>query len=105
MDSVFAAYLGMLAIQFSLSIPGSIVIAQDGLKQLYWFRNTKRIRWAEIVEINTGQKSRTVTITGINGSKIVHSTHLADRPRLLLELKNHCGDNLPPDFPREHPTE
>ena len=26
-------------------------------------------------------------------------------PRLLLELKNRCGENLPPDFPREPSTE
>ena len=26
---------------------------------------------------------------------------LPDRARLLLELRDYCGDNLPADFPRE----
>ena len=49
----------------------------------------------------TGEKSRTVTITGADGIKIVHSRQLPDRPRLLWELKQHCGEQLPADFPRE----
>jgi hypothetical protein len=42
-----------------------------------------------------------VTVTGKDGTKIIHSPMLADRPRFLLELKRHCGEELPPDFPRE----
>jgi hypothetical protein len=57
--------------------------------------------WKNIVEINTGEKSRTVAITSSDGTEIVHSDLLVDRPRMLLELKQHCGENLPPDFPRE----
>jgi hypothetical protein len=81
--------------------PATIAVTADGLEQIYWFRRNKRIGWREIVEINTGEKSRTVTITGADGTKIVHSRQLADRPRLLMEIKQYCGENLPPDFPRE----
>ena len=83
------------------SFPGTVVITGSCLQQVYWFRRNKRIRWQEIVEINTGEKSHTVIITGADGTKIVHVRQLADRRRLLLELKNHCGEELPPDFPRE----
>ena len=79
--------------------PGSVVVTGDGLEQIYWFWRNKHIRWNDIVEIESGQKDRTVTITSANGTKIVHSRFLADRPRFLLELKEHCGEELPPDFP------
>jgi Bacterial PH domain len=77
----------------------SVWIASDGLQQVSWLWKNKRIRWEDIVEINTGGKSRTVTITGSDGTKIVHSRVLPDRPRLLIELRHHCGENLPSDFP------
>jgi hypothetical protein len=38
---------------------------------------------------------------GSEGTKIVHNRVLPDRPRLLSELRLHCGDELPSDFPRE----
>ncbi len=98
---VNGAGLGLLVVLFLADFPGTIVTTSEGLEQLYWLRRNKRIQWRDIVEVNTGAKSRTVTITGSDGTKIVHSTQLADRPRLLLELKQYSGDNLPPDFPRE----
>jgi hypothetical protein len=42
-----------------------------------------------------------VTIIGADGTKIIHSRQLPDRPRLLMELKIHCAEKLPSDFPRE----
>lgn len=96
-----AAAPALLVLVAASSVPGTIIITTDGLQQIYWFSRTKRIRWEEIVEINTGKKNRTVTITGANRTKIIHSRQLPDRARLLSELKRHCGENLPPDFPRE----
>lgn len=98
-DVWIAACLGFLAIGFLISFPGMVVVTDDGLEQVYWFWKNKRIRWRDIVEINTGKKKPTVTITGADGTKIVHDSRLPDRPRLLLELKQRCGENLPPDFP------
>ena len=100
-DLVNAGCAGFLMIAILCSFPGTVVITGSCLQQVYWFRRNKRIRWQEIVEINTGEKSHTVIITGADGTKIVHVRQLADRRRLLLELKNHCGEELPPDFPRE----
>ncbi len=97
---VTAVAFASVAIALLNSFPGTI-IDSEGLQQAYWTWKSKRIRWAEIVEINTGEKSRTVTITGADGIKIVHSRQLPDRPRLLWELKQHCGEQLPADFPRE----
>ena len=96
-----AAALGVVALMILFTFPGTIIVTADGLKQISWLWKNKQVRWAEIVEINTGEKSRTVTITGADGTKIVHSRQLPDRPGLFMTLKEHCGENLPPDFPRE----
>jgi Bacterial PH domain len=95
------ALLGIMAAMVFFSLPGTIVVTGEGLEQVFWFRRNKHIRWADIVEINTGEKIRTIKIIGADGTKISHSSFLADRPRLLMELKQHCGENLPSDFPRE----
>lgn len=89
--------LAMMVAEF----PGTIVVTADGLEQIRWLWRNKYIRWGEVEEINTGEKSQTITITAKDGTKIVHWRPLPDRPRLLLELKKYCGENLPPDFPRE----
>ena len=90
-----------VAIGLITLFPGTIVIDSEGLQQTSWAWKNKRIRWTDIVEINTGEKSRTVTISGADGTKIVHSRRLPDRPRLLWEIKQRCGEQLPADFPRE----
>ena len=99
--------LGLLAVGALIvaGFPGTIVITADGLEQVHWLWRNKHVQWSEIEEINTGEKSRAVTITATDGTKIVHSRQLPDRPRLLFELKQHCGENLPPDFPREPVTD
>ena len=101
LDLVGALGCIIVAVMIILPFPATLVVAPDGLEQVSWLWKNKHILWTDIVEINTGEKSRTVTITGVDGTKIVHSRQLADRPRLLLELKRHCGENLPPDFPKE----
>lgn len=96
-----AAAPALLVLVVVSYVPGTIIITADGLQQIYWLSRNKRIRWEEIVEINTGKKNRNVTITGANRTKIIHSSPLPDRARFLGELKRHCGEDLPPDFPRE----
>jgi hypothetical protein len=96
-----AVTFGGLAVLLAFPFPGKIVVTSNGLEQVSWLWKNKRIRWEDIVEINTGETSRTVTITAVDGTKIIHSPRLPDRARLLTELKHHCGENLPADFPRE----
>jgi hypothetical protein len=91
----------LVAVTSLIELPATIVTNSGGIEQTFWLRKNKRIRWKGVVEINTGEKIHTVTITSADGTKIIHSSQLADRARLLLELKQHCGDSLPPDFPRE----
>jgi hypothetical protein len=100
-DLLIAACIGAFSLTIAFSLPGTITVTTNGVNQSFWLRKNKVIHWEEIVEVNTGEKSRTVTITGKNGTKILHSRQLPDRPRLLLEIKQHSGENLPPDFPRE----
>jgi hypothetical protein len=101
LELVMAVCFGVIAVMVIFTFPGTIIASADGLEQTFWLWKNKGIRWTEIAEINTGEKSRTVTITGADGTKIVHSRQLPDRPGLLVTLKDHCGENLPPDFPRE----
>lgn len=93
-----------ITVVIAASFPATIILSTDGLQQVSWLWKDKRIGWSEIVEINTGEKSRTVTVTGADGTKIVHSRQLSDRPRLISELKHHCGHSLPQDFPQEPVT-
>jgi hypothetical protein len=92
---------GLAALEILSDYPATIIATEEGIEQIYWFHRHKHICWKDIVEIETGLKERAVTIVGLDGTKIVHSTMLASRSRLLLELKQHCSENLPPDFPRE----
>jgi hypothetical protein len=96
-----AVMLGGLAVLIAFPFPAAILVTSDGLEQISWLWKNKRIRWKNIVEINTGEKSRTVTVTAADGTTIVHSRQLPDRERLLMEIQRYCGDNLPTDFPRE----
>jgi hypothetical protein len=98
---IVATLIGILAVQIAFSFPATVIASNYGLQQVLWLRKSKQIRWVDIVEINTGEKCRIVAITGSDGTKIIHNRLLPDRPRLLNELKRHCGDELPSDFPRE----
>lgn len=86
------------------TLPGTIVVTRERIEQIYWLRKARRIRWSDVTEINTGNKIQIVTITGSDGTEIVHSERLPDRPRLLEEIRRYCGSELPPDFPRETTT-
>ena len=103
-----AAPIGFITVMIAalaVSFPSTIIASNIGLEQVSWLWKNKRIRWKDIVEINTGEKSRMVTITGADGTKIVHGRELPDRPRLLVEIRHYCGENLPSDFPREPTTD
>lgn len=102
-DILTPAVFGFSGLFLLFSCPGTVVVAAEGLEEVYWLRKHKRIRWEGIAEIETDKKRTLFTrvaITGVDGTRIVHSWLLADQPRLLLEIQKHCGDNLPPDFPR-----
>lgn len=92
---------GSFALLLLFSFPGFVVVTAGGLEQIYWFRKNKRIGWKDIEEIETSTKDPQITITAADGTKITHSGQLADRSRFLMELKQHCGEDLPKDFPRE----
>jgi len=103
-DYISPAVSGMIALYILISIPGTVVAAEDGLEAVFWFRKNKRIRWHDIEEIETERESKLfsiVAITGVDGTRIVHSWLLADLPRLMLEIQRHCGEDLPAEFPRQ----
>jgi hypothetical protein len=75
------------------------LLTDSGLQEVFWLWRNTRIRWDEIVEINTEKKDSAVTVIGADKTRIIHSGRLPDRPRFLLEIKRHCGENLPADFP------
>jgi hypothetical protein len=79
------------------TVPGTILVTDEGVEQVYWIRKRVRISWDNIVEVKLDP--RTVTIQAEDGTRIVHTRQQVDRARLLVELKHHCGDELPPEFP------
>jgi hypothetical protein len=93
------ALLGITCIGLVFMLPGTVLVTDSGLEEVLWLWRNKRIRWEEIVEINTERKGSTVTVIGADKTKILHSSRLPDRPRFLVEIKRHCGENLPADFP------
>lgn len=103
-DLLSPTLFGLIAVTLALSFPGTVVTGDEGLETVYWLRRNKRIRWKDIEAIEADGKNSKfsmITITGTDGTEIIHSWLLADRPRLLLEIQKHCAENLPPDFPRE----
>jgi hypothetical protein len=83
------------------SVPGTIVATRDALEEVHWFWRNKKIRWAEIEEIDTEKRGSTVTVIGSGRRKIVFTNSHPDRPRFLLEIKRHCGNDLPPNYPNQ----
>jgi hypothetical protein len=96
---VTGALLGLSSVGLVSVLPGTILVSDNGLEEVIWFWRNKRIRWEEIVEINTERKGSTVTVIGVDRTKIIHSSRLPDRPRFLAEIRQHCGENLPAEFP------
>lgn len=82
-------------------IPGTIVTTNESLEQVRWFWRTKRIRWTEIEEIVTERRGSAITVRASDHRKIIYTNVYPDRQRFLLEIKRHCGNNLPPHFPDE----
>jgi len=91
--------LGLASVGLVFALPGTVLVTDSGLEEAFWLRRNKRIRWEEIVEINTERRGSAVTVIGFDKTKIIHSSQLPDRPRFLLEIRQHCCDNLPEDFP------
>jgi hypothetical protein len=77
------------------AFPGSIAIRPEGVAQFYWLWRERRFAWADIKRIEIDEKRRMVTITNLEGKKIVHTKQLQDRERFLAELEKHCPDKMP----------
>jgi hypothetical protein len=92
--------VGSLALALLFSFPGTIIMSEEGVAQVRWYWSKKFIPWREIAEISTGKGGGAVTVTSANGVKVIYAPSLADRPRFMQEVGGHCGDNLPPEFPR-----
>ena len=97
MDWIVQGGLLVCALALLSTMPATIIVTDEGLEQIYWFRKRVRLPWDAITEVKLN--AHTVTIQGEDGRKIVHTGQQVDRARLLVELKHHCGDDLPPGFP------
>jgi hypothetical protein len=98
-EPLTGALLGLGSVGSIFMLPGTVLLTDSGLQEVFWLWRNTRIRWDEIVEINTEKKDSAVTVIGADKTRIIHSGRLPDRPRFLLEIKRHCGENLPADFP------
>ena len=93
--------IGIAVLGFVSTIPGTIVVKSEALEEVYWFWRNKKIQWTEIEEIDTEKRGSTVTVIGSGRRRIVFTNVYPDRPRFLHEIKRHCGNELPPDFPNQ----
>jgi hypothetical protein len=84
-----------------LILPRALVVTNEALEEVHWFWPKKRLAWTEIEEIDTEKRGSAVTLKGSRRSKIVYTNIYPDRPRFLLEIKRHCGNDLPSNFPIE----
>jgi len=96
------ALIWIAAIGALLSLPGVLVVSNEALEERNWVLRNKRIQWTEIQEIQTEKRGKAITVIGRGRRKILHTNVYPDRTRFLLEIKRHCGDDLPPDFPNEN---
>ncbi|MGB6973200.1 MAG: hypothetical protein WBD67_00815 [Terracidiphilus sp.] len=86
-------------------IQTSVAMSDTGIEEVHWLGRNKFIRWDEIEEINIGKRDRIITIRSKEKTKIVYSMRPENRIQFLDEIKRHCGDELPPEFPGELPKE
>jgi hypothetical protein len=98
---VTGALMYFAVIASILTIPGTIVMTQEAIEEVRWIWPNKKIRWNEIEEINTEKRGSAVTVKGSGHTRIICTNLYPDRPRFLYEIKQHCGTNLPPNFPNE----
>jgi hypothetical protein len=89
---VIAAALLIIVV---FDVPNTILVSQEGVEQVRWFLPNRRIAWTEIVEIDAEKNEGALTLRTAKRRKIVHGLLQADRPRFLLEIKKHCGSELP----------
>lgn len=95
------AMISIAAIGGMLSLPGVLMVTNDALEERNWIWRNKKIRWSEVQEIHAEKKGSAITVIGPGRSRILYTNVYPDRARFLIEIKKHCGDNLPPDFPSE----
>jgi hypothetical protein len=94
------AVLVCISVILALSaIPGTIKATSEALEEVRWFGRNKKIRWTEIEEIDIEKRSSTVTVVGSGHRKIIFTNVYPDRPRLMLSIRQHCSNDLLPNFP------
>jgi hypothetical protein len=87
------AFWLVIAFMLVAAFPASIVVSDEGLRQVYWLRK-KSIAWKDVTKVVLDEKRNRVTIKG-KGAKIVFTRQLPDKTRLLAELATRCPDKLP----------
>jgi hypothetical protein len=91
-----------IALILVAAFPASIVVSDEGLRQVYWLRK-KSIAWKDVTKIVLDEKRNRVTISG-KKAKIVFMRQLPDKARLLAELARRCPGKLPAEA-KQHKAE
>lgn len=89
----------MIGVSVFLGTPQCVEMSEEGIAEIYRIGRNNFIRWAEIEEINIGKTDRLITIRSKRKTRIVYTLHPEHRARFLDEIKKHCHDELPPEFP------
>ncbi len=94
-----SVFWGWFALAFLFALPETVVTSEEGIQQTRWYWHNKFVLWREIVEIR--ENGGAMTVISSDGTKVRHSYQLADRKRFMEEIRRHCNDDLPPEFPAE----
>jgi hypothetical protein len=84
--------------------PATILVSDEGVKQVYWLWKAKRIAWKNVAQVAFDKKRQRLTIATTSGTRIVHSRQLPDRARLIAELEKHCESKVPAELRASTPT-
>jgi hypothetical protein len=88
-----------ITLMMLLELPGTIIVNSSGIRQSFWLRRKRKIRWEDISTIAADKGLNEIEIEGSDRSKIIHSRLHTDGPRFISEVKRHCGSEFPVGFP------
>lgn len=106
-DLLPTVVITMVVLILVLEWPGTLVTSCEGVRQVFWFRKNKCLRWDEITEIELNGKISgysSLKLRNAKGLTIAHSGLLGGREEFIAEIQRYCDEQLPPEFPRVNLT-
>ncbi len=86
----------MLAIAFAVAtLPATIVLGPNAIRQRYWLRQIRSIDYANVAAIERVGWGRGVRVIGTDGVRVVHSVHHCASDEFRREIEQRTGKRAP----------